>query len=198
MDIQIPRSLAEGQKRRPSPQFRRRPNFTEEMSGPSPHSRNNFLRSFALACAVRLDSSLNSYSAVMSRQNGGARKGIKLPFVLQKELGIEATTRGRDRGGQRGSVRGRKEHRKAERVEKRQHGRGPKSKAQNGDTWQEFSEDDEDDTVQTTQTPKATQAQPDTKPGPRKPASILKRPIQPSPTLSEPSSPSSSRSSSME
>lgn len=141
----------------------------------------------------------------MSRLSGGTRKAVKLPWALQKELGLETPheRQGRPRS-QNGSVRGRKEQRKADRLGKRQHVRGskPPIRTEYRQQWpsenhEEEDLDDADENLRITKTAKPSQ----TKKASRdvsKPISILKKPRNPPPLPepSEPSSISSSRSSS--
>ncbi|ETI29330.1 hypothetical protein G647_01783 [Cladophialophora carrionii CBS 160.54] len=136
----------------------------------------------------------------MLRQSGGSRKGVKLPFALRQELGIEGHSREGGRRRQYGSVRGRKDQRRASRVEKRQHKRirGSRPSA----TEEEFSEHDagdgDDDDDEHEPAPEPRPAKP-TRLKPNAPKSILKKSLKqssPSPTPSDLPSIRSSRSSS--
>ncbi|KIY02695.1 uncharacterized protein Z520_01160 [Fonsecaea multimorphosa CBS 102226] len=147
----------------------------------------------------------------MSRQGSRTRNGLKLPFALEKELGLEGRSRsgaGGGRGGRRqhGSVQSRKEQRKAQWQEKRQNIRGtggaqrrfPVTKQ--GFSDEDSDEDDADDepalapVVSKRDAAKAKIREEE----PIKLKSILKkqRDPSPSPSLSESSLPSRSRSSS--
>ncbi|KIW69469.1 hypothetical protein PV04_05345 [Phialophora macrospora] len=134
----------------------------------------------------------------MVHLNGSSRKGIKLPFALQQELGIERHSGDGRRGRQYGLVRGRKDQRRATRVEKRQHNRIRGSRPSAAE--EEFSEhdvDDNDDDVEVP-TPKRNPAK-TTRPKTDAPKSILKKSLKrpsPSPTPSDLSSIPSPRSSS--
>ncbi|KIW88826.1 uncharacterized protein Z519_10310 [Cladophialophora bantiana CBS 173.52] len=139
----------------------------------------------------------------MSRQNPRARNGIKLPFALEKELGLEGS-RPSAGGGRRhhGSVQSRKELRKTQRQERRQNIRGAGTRRRHPIIEQELSDgdvdgDDSDDPnlapitlKQEAVKPKARDAEP------KKLKSILKKSRTPSSSPSETSSRSSSRSSS--
>ncbi|EXJ59819.1 hypothetical protein A1O7_03966 [Cladophialophora yegresii CBS 114405] len=133
----------------------------------------------------------------MARQSGGSGKGVKLPFALRQELGIEGYSREGGRRRQYGPVRGRKDQRRALRVEKRQNKRirGPRPSA----TEEEFSEHDvgddeeEDEPLPQARPVKTTRPKTDT------PKPISKKPLRqpsPSPTPSDLPSIPSSRSSS--
>ncbi|KAL2423480.1 Suppressor of glycerol defect protein 1 [Exophiala dermatitidis] len=124
----------------------------------------------------------------MSRHRQGPSKGLKLPFALQKELGLDENRQGGRR--QHGAVKNRKEQRKAERQERRHNIRGSKPQQRRGEFDKDDSEEEEDDNLRET----AQTAAAKSRNGPKrqdedsKPRSILKRPRQPSPTLSEPES----------
>lgn len=137
----------------------------------------------------------------MSRNGQKQRTGIKLPFALRKELGIEDVRRFGGRQS-RGAVRGRKEQRKAERQEKRTNIRGSRPVSRHA--AEEGGGDDDDDFDQSEEPPaleKSTKKSVSSAPKRDRqplPKSILKRPRQeetPQP-LSRSASPSSSRSSS--
>ncbi|EXJ85657.1 hypothetical protein A1O1_06023 [Capronia coronata CBS 617.96] len=129
--------------------------------------------------------------------------GLKLPFALQKELGIDGPRTGGRR--QHGAVKDRKEQRKAERHERKQNIRGAKGQrwaAADNDGFdpEDDEEPDRPDTVRERNSAKKTAAAKATstrkeQPTP-KPRSILKKPRQPSPSLSELSLSSRSRSTS--
>src|ERR1700761_3054179 len=91
----------------------------------------------------------------MPRQHGGSRKGIKLPFALQKELGIEERSHGGGRRPHHGSVRGRKEQRKTDRLERRRNLFAHKRSLRQADATDELSEDDVTDEEEA---PKASKA----------------------------------------
>ncbi|KIW11563.1 hypothetical protein PV08_10864 [Exophiala spinifera] len=85
----------------------------------------------------------------MSRPNGGQRRrpsGVKLPFALQKELGLENKSQGRR--PQNGTVRNRKEQRKAGRLEKKRSKgfSGPERRVQDheSDEDEQYDESEED------------------------------------------------------
>jgi len=78
----------------------------------------------------------------MSRNGQKQQNGVKLPFTLRKELGIEDKHRFSGRQA-RGSVRGRKEQRKAERQEKRTNVRGSRSPFRRA--LEDEGDDDDDD-----------------------------------------------------
>ncbi|KEF52563.1 uncharacterized protein A1O9_11406 [Exophiala aquamarina CBS 119918] len=136
----------------------------------------------------------------MSWDNKKQRTGIKLPFTLRQELGIEDNRR---LGGRpaHGAVRGRKEQRKAERQEKRTHIRGPRPISRNTagyDDGDDFDRsDDSPPALEKFTKKKPASAAPKRDPQPV-PKSILKRPKQEEITqpLSRSISPSNSRSSS--
>lgn len=144
----------------------------------------------------------------MSRNAQKQRVGIKLPFTLRKELGIEDN--GHHYGGRqaRGSVRGRKEQRKVERQDKRVNARASRpfwrqaiSGNDEDDDDEDFGQSDESSAHDQPVKKKATAPAPkrDSQSQPQ-PKSILKTP-KPRPektSLISPtgSSPSSSRSSS--
>lgn len=140
----------------------------------------------------------------MSRQSGGARKGIKLPFALQRELGIEAAPS--QRGGRRvqqGSGRGRKEQRKADRLDERRNLRGGlrRSGPQRGTEETFFEKDgreDDGEEERRVRKPKTITRGDDTRSTREPPKPILKKRRQPSPspTPSDTPSLSVSRSSS--
>ncbi|KAK5064471.1 hypothetical protein LTR84_000304 [Exophiala bonariae] len=148
----------------------------------------------------------------MSRNAQKQRKGIKLPFTLRQELGIEEHGRqhhgGRQTRGAHGAVRGRKEQRKVERQEKRGIGRGPRHLSrQAADVEDDDEDEDGGDFDQSDESsdhghsvkkqPAATASKRDSQPQPQ-PKSILEQAkARPEETTSHTdSSPSSSRSSS--
>ncbi|KAL2423485.1 Suppressor of glycerol defect protein 1 [Exophiala dermatitidis] len=124
----------------------------------------------------------------MSRHRPGASKGLKLPFALQKELGLDENRHGGRR--QHGAVKNRKEQRKAERQERRHNIRGSKPHQRRDEFDEDDSEEEEDDNLRETAQTAAAKARngPKRQEEDSKPRSILKRPRQPSPTLSEPES----------
>lgn len=133
----------------------------------------------------------------MSRNSQKQRTGIKLPFTLRKELGIEDHGR---RGGRQafGSVRGRKEQRKTERHEKRANVRVSRPYSRHtAEKDDKGDEDDEDGVDQSDELPALEQPVKTRDPQPL-PKSILKRPNlkETSLQISTSTSPSSSRSSS--
>ncbi|KAJ9611266.1 suppressor of glycerol defect [Cladophialophora chaetospira] len=139
----------------------------------------------------------------MSRRNGGASKGIKLPFALQKELGIEGERlQGGGRRRQQGSGRGRKEQRRTDRLGRRQNLQGGQrhAAAEVAFSEEEYGEDDELSAPQGRQSKKAAHRDTDSSSTVSRTKSILKesnRPPQPpSPASSDSASPSMSRSSS--
>ncbi|OCT47603.1 Suppressor of glycerol defect protein 1 [Cladophialophora carrionii] len=138
----------------------------------------------------------------MLRQSGGSRKGVKLPYALRQELGIEGHSREGGRRRQYGSVRGRKDQRRASRVEKRQHKpiRGSRPLA----TEEEFSEhdagdDDDDEDDDEHEPPPESRPAKTTRLKTNAPKSVLEKSLKrssPSPTPSDLPSIRSSRSSS--
>ncbi|OAG39624.1 hypothetical protein AYO21_06092 [Fonsecaea monophora] len=143
----------------------------------------------------------------MSRHNARARNGLKLPFALEKELGLEHRSQPSARGGRRqqqnGSVQSRKEQRKAQRLEKRQNTRGGRSQRGPPVTENGFSDEDSDaDEIDEPNPVHVAPKRDDTvklkvpQNEPKKLKSILKRQKIQSPSLSETSLPPRSRSSS--
>ena len=134
----------------------------------------------------------------MSRQSGGARKGIKLPYSLQQELGIEGHSTPGGRRGQNGSVTGRKEQRHGERSEKRQEERGARPQSRRPAAREEYYGGNQNDAPPTVKIAKTVRAQTNGRGEATTRRPILQRPTRrsPSPDASELSSPSSSRSSS--
>ncbi|RVX75442.1 hypothetical protein B0A52_00795 [Exophiala mesophila] len=148
----------------------------------------------------------------MSRHNYRPKQtsGIKLPFALQQELGIERSQQRGHRRPNNGAIRGRKEQRKLERQTKRSNVRGLNQKGQRRnlrddhvdlESDQEEDEDegdvfDEEDSEVDAQPPPARPAKKaKIEPEPTKvPKSILKKPRLPSPSGSSASSGSSSGS----
>ncbi|EXJ84892.1 hypothetical protein A1O3_05567 [Capronia epimyces CBS 606.96] len=134
----------------------------------------------------------------MSRHNTRPSNGLKLPFALQQELGLEGSRPGGRR--QHGPVTGRKEQRKAERQERRQNIRGSKPQGQVGTGDHGYAEDNEEKdaltetVVQRTSVNKTASKASDSRKDKPQPKSILKKPRNPSPSLSEPSSSYRSRS----
>ncbi|KIW54073.1 hypothetical protein PV05_06463 [Exophiala xenobiotica] len=138
----------------------------------------------------------------MSQSHGQhpRRQGVKLPFALQKELGLEAK---QSNGGRRqhGAVRNRKEQRKTERQEKRQNRGGSRSYGPTRaaivyrDSDNEDLDESEDEPVSAPAAAKST-ASAVARKVEKKPKSILKRSRQFSPASSVSSSDSRSRSSS--
>ncbi|KAK5040603.1 suppressor of glycerol defect [Exophiala sideris] len=132
----------------------------------------------------------------MSRLNGRPLDGIKLPFALQKELGLdEKKPNGRQRPG---AVQKRKEQRKAGRLEKKHNIRGSRPHtrpfADNEESEEEHDEDVYHKRIPLPVPTKKKTTQASTRNAETRPKSILKKPRQPSPSLSEPSSHSESRS----
>ncbi|KAI1609285.1 hypothetical protein EDD37DRAFT_165249 [Exophiala viscosa] len=133
----------------------------------------------------------------MSRRNGQPRDGIKLPFALQKELGLDE---GKSNGRQRpGAVQKRKDQRKAERLGKRQNIRGSRSQRRLGAKDDEFEQDhlekvDDDIDPLPVLAKKRKTTETSIRDAESRPKSILKKPREPSPSLSEPISRSESRS----
>lgn len=126
---------------------------------------------------------------------------MKLPFALQKELGLEGSSQIGRPQRPRGSVRGRKEQRKAERQGKRHNARGSKPKRWvevdlEESAGEELGEEDEVEDIPLSRRPNNTKAKATVKELVPKPKSILKKARQPSPPGSDTSSPSRSRSSS--
>ncbi|OAP58733.1 hypothetical protein AYL99_07823 [Fonsecaea erecta] len=140
----------------------------------------------------------------MSRQGTRARTGLKLPFALEKELGLEGTLQPRTGGGRRwhGLVQSRKEQRKAQRQEKRQNIKGPVVRRGPPITRQGLSdggdsdEDGDEPFFAPAVSKRGSVKQKTKKEEPKKPKSILKRHRDTSPSLSESSLPSRARSSS--
>ncbi|OQU95018.1 MIF4G domain-containing protein [Cladophialophora immunda] len=141
----------------------------------------------------------------MSRQSARTRNGLKLPFALEKELGLEGRSRPGGAGGgrrQHGSVQSRKEQRKAQRQEKKQNIRGSGSQRrpsvpEQGLSDEDLDEDSADEPVRSSNTSKKDAVKPKIKEDePKELKSILKKKRNPSPSLSEASLPSRSRSSS--
>lgn len=133
-----------------------------------------------------------------SLHNNRPGNGLKLPFALQKELGLDDNRLGGRR--QHGGVKNRKDQRKAERQERKQNIRGARPQRQVNDRYAD--DEDYDDGVRAETARQRTRA---SKPAGKtsgekkgetqpKPKSILKKPRQPSPSLSESSSVSRSRS----
>ncbi|KIV96407.1 hypothetical protein PV10_00279 [Exophiala mesophila] len=146
----------------------------------------------------------------MSRHNNRPKQtsGIKLPFALQQELGIERSQQRGNRRPNNGAVRGRKEQRKLERQTKRTNVRGSNPKKRNvrddhvdleSDQEEDENEEDvfdeEDSEVDAQRPPVRPAKKVKIEPEPAKvPKSILKKPRLPSPSGSSASSGSSSRS----
>ncbi|KIX07202.1 uncharacterized protein Z518_01855 [Rhinocladiella mackenziei CBS 650.93] len=132
----------------------------------------------------------------MPRQNAKPQNGVKLPFALRKELGLESKRPGVRR--QYGTVKNRKEERKTKRQEKRQNKRGSKFRNildvdEDGSTEEELEEDDKGENPSRPRLAERSAAKMDVRTGEPKPKSILKRPRHPSTSLSETSSLPSSR-----
>lgn len=143
----------------------------------------------------------------MSRHNYRPKQtsGVKLPFALQQELGIERPQQHGSRRPNHGAVRGRKEQRKLERQTKRSNVRGaaPKRRPLRDDDADLESDgedeedvfDEEDSSVDAPPPPVRPAKKAKIEPEPAKvPKSILKKSRLPSPSASTGSSGSSSRS----
>ncbi|KAL6252308.1 suppressor of glycerol defect [Rhinocladiella similis] len=140
----------------------------------------------------------------MSRPNGGQgrrQSGVKLPFALQKELGLENKAQGRR--PRNGAIRNRKEQRRAGRLEKKRN-KGtsrPKGRVQDDeddeDEDEQFDERDEDP-LPAPPAVKMTATKREPKKEEAKPKSILKKPKHrsPSPSISAEDDTDRSRSSS--
>lgn len=130
----------------------------------------------------------------MSRPNRRPRDGIKLPFALQKELGLDGANGRR----QHGSVQRRKDQRKAERVQKKQNNRGSRPQRRpsvdHEETEEEKIEEDHHGTDPPLVPAKKIIAKASTGNDGSRPKSILKKPREASPSLSESSSISEARS----